>query len=283
MLCYHRLLTHRGLACPKWLEYGFAILGVCSMQDTPARWVAVHRRHHEHADQREDPHSPLVGFFWGHVGWMLVENADLVRLSIYDRYSKDILRDRFYRRLERTYLYPTIIISSWAAFFVAGFAAGMLNGTGVAEAVRFSGSLLIWRVFVRAVLVWHITWLVTSGRYCNAFAWCADMTGLVQAPQLVFWRARTSKYGRCAPTDCLAGHRRGWIENGRWGQDQATWDDTISPQTVRRGATLTSDQTDRCCRPGRATTRTGSTGSMQQLDKNPEECLPNHEYYRSSA
>jgi stearoyl-CoA desaturase (delta-9 desaturase) len=72
------------------------------MQDTPARWVAVQRRHHEHADQREDPHSPLVGFFWGHVDWMLVENADLVRLSIYDRYSKDILRDRFYRRLERT-------------------------------------------------------------------------------------------------------------------------------------------------------------------------------------
>ena len=105
-LCYHRLLTHRGLACPKWLEYSFAILGVCAMQDTPARWVAVHRRHHEHADQREDPHSPLVDFFWGHVGWMLVENADLVRLGIYDRYSKNILRDRFYRRLERTYLYP---------------------------------------------------------------------------------------------------------------------------------------------------------------------------------
>jgi fatty-acid desaturase len=164
-LCYHRLLTHRGLACPKWLEYGFAILGVCAMQDTPARWVAVHRRHHEHADQREDPHSPLVGFFWGHVGWMLVENADLVRLSIYDRYSKDILRDRFYRRLERTYLYPTIIISSWAVFFVGGFAVGMLNGTGVAEALRFGGSLLIWGVFVRAVLVWHVTWLVNSASH----------------------------------------------------------------------------------------------------------------------
>src|ERR1700743_930258 len=54
-LCYHRLLTHRGLVCPKWLEHGFAILGVCSMQDTPARWVAVHRRHHEHADRQDDP------------------------------------------------------------------------------------------------------------------------------------------------------------------------------------------------------------------------------------
>ncbi|MEA2740525.1 MAG: sn stearoyl-lipid 9-desaturase, partial [Acetobacteraceae bacterium] len=112
-LCYHRLLTHRGLVCPKWLEHGFAILGVCSMQDTPARWVAVHRRHHEHADRRDDPHSPLVNFLWGHVGWMLVENRDLVRLGIYDRYAKDILRDPFYRRLERTLLYPIIMLSSW--------------------------------------------------------------------------------------------------------------------------------------------------------------------------
>ena len=100
-LCYHRLLTHRGLACPKWLEYSFAILGVCAMQDTPARWVAVHRRHHEHADQREDPHSPLVNLFWSYVGWVFIENTDLNRGIAYDRYARDIVRDKFYRWIER--------------------------------------------------------------------------------------------------------------------------------------------------------------------------------------
>src|SRR5262245_30490129 len=78
-LCYHRLLAHRGLVVPKWLEHTFAILGVCCVQDTPARWVAVHRRHHQHADEQDDPHSPLVNFFWGHMGWVLVENRDLKR------------------------------------------------------------------------------------------------------------------------------------------------------------------------------------------------------------
>jgi fatty-acid desaturase len=161
-LCYHRLLTHRGLVCPKWLEHGFAILGVCSMQDTPARWVAVHRRHHEHADRQDDPHSPLAGFLWGHVGWMLLENRDLVRLGIYDRYAKDILRDPFYRRLERTLLYPAIVVASWAVFFLGGFAASLLAGGNAAQAVRFGASVLIWGVFVRIVLVWHITWSVNS-------------------------------------------------------------------------------------------------------------------------
>jgi fatty-acid desaturase len=161
-LCYHRLLTHRGLVCPKWLEHGFAMLAVCSMQDTPARWVAVHRRHHEHSDRQDDPHSPLVAFLWGHVGWMLVENRDLVRLGIYERYAKDILRDPFYRRMERTLLYPAVLFGSWAVFFLGGFAAGLLGGGSVGEAAQFGTSLLIWGVFVRTVVVWHITWSVNS-------------------------------------------------------------------------------------------------------------------------
>src|SRR5205085_2190621 len=50
-LCFHRLLTHRSFECPKWLERILAVLGVCCLQDTPARWVAVHRLHHQHSDE----------------------------------------------------------------------------------------------------------------------------------------------------------------------------------------------------------------------------------------
>ena len=50
-LCYHRLLTHRGFSCPLWLEHMLAVLAVCSVQDSPPHWVAVHRRHHQYTDQ----------------------------------------------------------------------------------------------------------------------------------------------------------------------------------------------------------------------------------------
>ena len=102
-LCYHRLLTHRSFDCPKWLEHCFAILGVCCLQDTPARWVGVHRMHHQHSDEPDDPHSPLVTFLWGHVGWLLVPNHELSRMELYERYAKDLLRDRFYLKLERRF------------------------------------------------------------------------------------------------------------------------------------------------------------------------------------
>lgn len=160
LLYYHRLLTHRGLTVPRHVETLLAILGVCCMQDTPARWVAVHRRHHEHSDQQPDPHSPLGSFLWGHVGWMLFESEELTRLGIYERYAKYIVRDRFQRRLERYYI--PINLASWLVFFAGGFIASLLQGGTGVEALQFGASLLVWGVFVRTVLVWHITWSINS-------------------------------------------------------------------------------------------------------------------------
>jgi stearoyl-CoA desaturase (delta-9 desaturase) len=159
-LYFHRLLTHRGLTVPRWVEYALGIIGVCCVQDTPARWVAVHRRHHEHSDRQEDPHSPLVNFFWGHVGWMLVENAEIGRLGIYERYAKDIVRDPFQKWLERNYGW--IVLAHWGVFYGAGVIASLIAGGTLLQAVQFGLSLLVWGVFVRTVLVWHITWSVNS-------------------------------------------------------------------------------------------------------------------------
>jgi fatty-acid desaturase len=159
-LCYHRLLTHRSFACPKWLEHVLAVLGVCCLQDAPARWVAVHRRHHHCTDEIADPHSPLVSFFWAHMGWLLLENSELDRMAAYQRYAKDILRDPFYKMLERNFV--LIVLASWLVFFAAGCLAGALVGYSISESLRLGGSILLWGVFVRTVLVWHITWSVNS-------------------------------------------------------------------------------------------------------------------------
>ncbi len=157
---YHRLLAHRGFTCPKWLERGLALLGALSFQDSPARWVAAHRRHHHHSDQPDDPHSPLVSFFWAHVGWLLVANADLGRLGAYDSYAKDIIRDPFYKWIERRYVF--LILLSWVAFFLAGAAGALLAGAAMAAALQSGAGILVWGVFVRTVCVWHSTWSVNS-------------------------------------------------------------------------------------------------------------------------
>jgi stearoyl-CoA desaturase (delta-9 desaturase) len=161
-LCYHRLLTHRGFVCPLWLEHGLAILGVCCVQDTPARWAAIHRKHHHYSDNGGDPHSPAVNFLWGHMGWLFLVNRELNPIGMFDRYARDILRDPFYAAMERTYLYVWLNLLSWLVFFGGGLMVGLIAGESIGAASQFGASLLVWGVFVRTVVHWHATWSVNS-------------------------------------------------------------------------------------------------------------------------
>jgi fatty-acid desaturase len=161
-LCYHRLLTHRSFSCPLWLEHGLAILAACAVQDSPPHWVAVHRRHHQFADEAQDPHSPLKSFFWAHMGWLLVKKEDMTRAALIERYAKDVLRDPLYAWIERRNNWLWIALLVWLGLFAAGFGFVLLAGGGGADAIRFGLSLAIWGGALRTVFVWHTTWSVNS-------------------------------------------------------------------------------------------------------------------------
>jgi stearoyl-CoA desaturase (delta-9 desaturase) len=159
---YHRLLTHRGFKCPKWLERTFALLGVCCLQDSPTQWVAIHRMHHRHSDEQPDPHSPLVSLPWGWVGWLTFRNRHLRRRGTLRRYAPDLCADPFYARLHRNRLWFYVYMAHAALFLAAGTFAGWL-WTGTREgAVRFGLSVFVWGVIVRTVYVWHVTWSVNA-------------------------------------------------------------------------------------------------------------------------
>jgi fatty-acid desaturase len=161
-LCFHRLLTHRSFSCPLWLEHALATLAVCSVQDSPPHWIAAHRRHHEFADEEADPHSPLAGFFWAHMGWLLVKSEDMARRPLIERYAKDIIRDPYYAWLERRSNWIRVALASWLVFFAVGFAFVVLTGGTLPDAAQFGLSLMIWGGVLRTVVVWHITWSVNS-------------------------------------------------------------------------------------------------------------------------
>lgn len=150
-LGYHRLLTHRSFQLPKWLEYAIAILGACAIQGGPIFWVAGHRQHHAHTeDIDKDPYSAKRGFWWSHMLWILCPRPEVYRYDLYKKYAPDLARDPFYRLLNRYFLLLQIPI------------AVLLYALG-------GWSFVIYGVFLRAVILWHSTWLINSATHLSGY------------------------------------------------------------------------------------------------------------------
>jgi stearoyl-CoA desaturase (Delta-9 desaturase) len=55
------------------LQYVFAIAGAGAVEGSIRWWSRGHRAHHRYTDTELDPYDANKGFFWSHVGWMLVK------------------------------------------------------------------------------------------------------------------------------------------------------------------------------------------------------------------
>jgi fatty-acid desaturase len=138
------------------------ILAQCSLQDTPAKWVTVHRIHHVFSDEQPDPHSPLVNFLWSHFNWLFYQNTATRSISSMQKYAHDILQDPFYMRLEKTFIGPAIYLAHLLMYPIVGAVAGWFTTGTAIGALQFSLSLFVWGGLVRTVLGWHVTWSVNS-------------------------------------------------------------------------------------------------------------------------
>ena len=162
-ITYHRLLTHRSFKTPKWFERFLVVISLCNGQETPARWVAWHRLHHQESDHQEDPHSPLVNFLWSHFQWLIYENGNTAKFSIYQKYARDILADPFYMWLEKKpYAGVGIFAAHGVLIFLATWLIGGLTMGFAMPAFQLACSVFIWGVVARVVVMWHVTWSVNS-------------------------------------------------------------------------------------------------------------------------
>jgi fatty-acid desaturase len=143
---YHRLLTHRGYKTPKWVEYVLTVCATMTLEGGPIFWVATHRIHHKYSDKNGDPHSPVDGKWWAHVGWILVGKSMHHDTTTLSRYVPDLAKDKFHIWITKYHYVPMILLAAIL------FAIGGLP-------------FLLWGIFVRTVLGLHFTWLVNSATH----------------------------------------------------------------------------------------------------------------------
>jgi stearoyl-CoA desaturase (delta-9 desaturase) len=92
----------------------------------------------------------------------MFKNRDFLDLHYYHQFARDILRDPFYAKLERGARWLWVYLASVLCFFLLGLSIGWLAGGSALAVVQLGLSLLVWGVFVRTVLTWHITWSINS-------------------------------------------------------------------------------------------------------------------------
>ncbi|PAV77482.1 hypothetical protein WR25_17422 [Diploscapter pachys] len=75
----HRLWCHRSYKATLPLRI-FLMIGNCiAVQNDIIEWVRDHRCHHKWTDTNADPHSTKRGFFFAHMGWLLVKKHPQIK------------------------------------------------------------------------------------------------------------------------------------------------------------------------------------------------------------
>ena len=154
---YHRLFTHGSFKTYAPVKAILAILGSMAVEGPVLKWVAQHRRHHQHSDADHDPHSPhhhgggflgiVKGFFHAHVGWIFQPDSPTLH-----RYVGDLRKDTVIRRISATF-------PLWASLglLIPTILGGLISMSWMGAWLGF-----IWGGLVRIFLVHHITWSINS-------------------------------------------------------------------------------------------------------------------------
>jgi len=138
----HRLWSHKSYKAKTPLKLILAAMNCVAFQNDVIEWSRDHRCHHKWTDTDADPHNINRGFFFAHMGWLLMKKHPLVvekgkTLDMSDLTSDPVLafQRKYYLPLVAIFcfLLPTAIPvflwgeSVWVAFCTAGLFRYCLN------------------------------------------------------------------------------------------------------------------------------------------------------------
>jgi stearoyl-CoA desaturase (delta-9 desaturase) len=130
------------------MERFLATCGVLALQRSPLEWVSHHRMHHAGVDTHLDPHNARKGFWWSHLFWMCHHQPQFTDMKKMKRFARDIVADPYLNWLTNHYAQVGLQVALGLALLIFG---------GI--------DYVVWGVFVRLVVTYHVTWLVNSATH----------------------------------------------------------------------------------------------------------------------
>lgn len=124
----HRCWSHGAYKLNKLIEFPLALLSAGTLQGPALVWCSDHYKHHTFTDKDGDPHSPLkyenpwLGFYWAHIGWMLVgpKNMQVDRITM-----AKLGRNKILRWQMKYYWQIAVVMNAIFPPIIGYFAGGM--------------------------------------------------------------------------------------------------------------------------------------------------------------
>lgn len=146
---YHRLFSHRSYRAHWSIQLLLLMFGGAAFEGSAREWCSSHRKHHRFVDTERDPYNIKKGFWYAHVGWVVLKADQSDESDI-----KDLLRDRLILWQDKHYILLSALV---------GFAFPM----AIASLWGDAWAGLILAGLVRLVLNHHFTFFINS--YCHFF------------------------------------------------------------------------------------------------------------------
>uniref|UniRef100_A0A8C8VQP2 stearoyl-CoA 9-desaturase n=1 Tax=Pelusios castaneus TaxID=367368 RepID=A0A8C8VQP2_9SAUR len=150
----HRLWSHRTYKASLPLRIFLTIANSMAFQNDIYEWARDHRVHHKFSETNADPHNAKRGFFFAHIGWLLVRKHPEViqkgqKLDLADLKADKVVmfQRRFYKLsvVVMCFLFPTLV--PWYFW-----------------GESFSNSFFV-PAILRYVLVLNASWFVNSAAH----------------------------------------------------------------------------------------------------------------------
>ncbi|XP_050508836.1 acyl-CoA Delta-9 desaturase-like isoform X2 [Diabrotica virgifera virgifera] len=112
----HRLWSHKAYKAKLPLRIFLMLMQTSTLQNNIYIWARDHRLHHKYTDTDADPHNSNRGFFFSHVGWLLMKKHPEVKHKGKTIDMSDVAADpvvKFQKKTIKPAENPTVSILTW--------------------------------------------------------------------------------------------------------------------------------------------------------------------------
>lgn len=148
---YHRLWAHKSYNAKAPVRIFYALFGAAAVEGSIKWWGHSHRIHHRYTDTPRDPYDARRGFWYSHMGWMLMKPNPKykARADISDLIDDWVVRvqHRHYLGIMvfMSFIFPTLVCGYFFNDYLGGFIyAGILRACFIQQATFCVNSLAHW-------------------------------------------------------------------------------------------------------------------------------------------